>query len=62
MLRLGCVKNSESLRTEQNPEDISKIVFSEEVLRPANTTIFLRTDRTDGDTGEVILVTTGVTL
>jgi hypothetical protein len=62
MLSLGCVKNSESLRTEQNPKDITKIVFSEEVLHPANTTSFLRTDRTDCDPGVIILVATGVRL
>ena len=37
-----------SLGTEQNPEDSSKILFSEEVLR-------LRIDYTD-DSGKIILV------
>ena len=37
--------------TEQNPEDSSKIVFSEEVLPLANNPSFLRIDHTD-DSGK----------
>ena len=43
-----------SLGTEQNPEDSSKIVFSEEILRLANQASFLPTDHTR-DSGKIIL-------
>jgi hypothetical protein len=46
------------LGTEQNPEDSSKIVFSEEVLRRANNSSFLRIDHTD-DSGKRILLFAG---
>ena len=51
-----------SLGIEQNPEDSSKIIFSEEVLHLANISRLLRTDRTDGSPGEIILVATDVRL
>ena len=44
--------------TEQNPEDSSKTVFTEEVLRLANNSSFLRIDHTD-DSAKRILVFAG---
>jgi hypothetical protein len=59
---LNISRTAKSLGTEQNPEDSSKIVFSEEFLRLENNSSVLRTDRTDGDPGEIILVATDVRL
>jgi hypothetical protein len=42
-----CKERRKVLGTEQNPEDSSKIVFPEEVLRLANNSCFLRIDHTD---------------
>jgi hypothetical protein len=42
-----CKERRNVLDTEQNPEDSSKIVFSEDVLRRANHSSFLRIDHTD---------------
>jgi hypothetical protein len=50
-----CKEQRNVLGTEQNLEDSSKIVFSEEVLRRANNSCFLRIDHTD-DSGKVILL------
>ena len=41
--------------TEQNPEDSSKIVFSEDVLLLSNNSIFLLIDQTD-DSEKIVLV------
>jgi len=51
------VKDGEKfLGTEQNPEDSSKIVFSEDVLRLGRgDSVFLRVDHTDDGTGKIIL-------
>ena len=51
-----------SLGTERNPGDSSKIIFLEEVLHLANNSRFFRTDRTDSDPEEIILVATDVRL
>jgi len=40
--------------TEQNPEDSSKIIFSEDVLLLSNNASFLLVDHTD-DLGKIIL-------
>ena len=62
MLRLDYVKNGEqNLGTQQNPEDSSKILFSEEVLRMANDSSFLPADHNE-DSGNIILVVAGVRL
>jgi hypothetical protein len=53
-----CKERRKVLGTEENPEDISKIVFPEEVLRLANNSSFLRIDHTDGS-GKRILVFAG---
>jgi hypothetical protein len=53
-----CKERRNVLGTEQNPEDISNIVFSEKVLHWANNSSFLRTDHTD-DSGERIFVFAG---
>ena len=50
-----CKEQRNVLGTEQNLEDSSKIVFSEEVLRRANNSCFLRIDHTD-DSGKIILL------
>jgi len=50
-----CQDWRKSLGTEQNPEDSSKTVFMEDVLRMANNFRFLRTDHTD-DQGKIIFV------
>lgn len=42
-----CQLRRNGLGTGQNPEDISKIVFSEEVLRLSNNSGFLLSDHTD---------------
>ena len=42
-----CQERRKGLGTGQNPEDISKIVFPEEVLRLSNNSGFLLTDHTD---------------
>jgi hypothetical protein len=42
-----CKEWPKGLGNEQNTEDSSKIVFSEEVLRQANNSSFLRIDQTD---------------
>jgi hypothetical protein len=44
--------------TEQNPEDSSQTAISEEVLRLANNSSFLRIDHTD-DSRKIILVFAG---
>jgi hypothetical protein len=62
MFRRDYVKNGEQkLGTQQNPENSSKILFSEEVLRLANNSSFLPADHTD-DSGNVILAVAGVRL
>ena len=43
-----CQERRKILGTAQNPEDNSKIVFAEEVLRLANNSSFLRIDHTEG--------------
>ena len=53
-----CKERRKVLGTEQNPEDSSKIVFPEKVLRLANNSSFLRIDHTD-DSGKKILVFAG---
>jgi hypothetical protein len=62
MLRLDYTKNYEqNLGTQQSPEDKTKILFSKEVLRPANNSSFLPADHTE-DSGNIILVFAGVRL
>jgi hypothetical protein len=46
------------LGTAQSPEDNSKVVFSEDVLRPANNSSFLRIHHTD-DSGNDLLSSLG---
>jgi hypothetical protein len=53
-----CKERRKVLGTEQNPEDSSKIIFPEEVLRLANNSSFLRIDHTD-DSGKRFLVFAG---
>jgi hypothetical protein len=55
MLRHDYVKNSEqNLGTQQNPEERSTILFSEEVLRLPNNSSFLPADHPE-DSGNIIL-------
>jgi hypothetical protein len=53
-----CKERRRVLRTEPNPENSSKIVFSEEVLSLANNSSLLRIDHSD-DSGKIILVCAG---
>jgi hypothetical protein len=50
-----CKERQRVLATEPNPEDSSKIIFSEEVLRLANDSSSLRIDHS-ADSGKIILV------
>jgi hypothetical protein len=50
-----CKARRRVLGTEPNPENSSKIVFSEEVLSLANNSSLLRIDYSD-DSGKIILV------
>jgi len=61
-VKISVSRKAKSLGAEKNPEDSSKIVFSEDVLHLANNSSFLRNDRTEGDPGEIILFVTGVRL
>jgi hypothetical protein len=53
-----CEETAKGLGTEQTTEDCSKKYFSEEVLRQANNSSFLRIDHTD-DSAKRILVFAG---
>jgi hypothetical protein len=53
-----CKERRNFLDSEQHPEDISKIVFSEEVLRRANNSRPFRIHRTD-NSGTIILFFAG---
>jgi hypothetical protein len=50
-----CQERRKPLGTEEIPKDIPKIVFSEDILRVANNSSFLRIVHTD-DSGKIILV------
>jgi hypothetical protein len=50
-----CKERRNVLRTEENPEDNSKIVFSEEVLLLENNSSLLRIDHTD-NSGKTIFI------
>jgi hypothetical protein len=50
-----CQDWRKGLGTDQNPEDSSKTVFTEDVLRLASNFSFLRTDHSD-DSGKIIFV------
>lgn len=52
------LRTAKILGAEENPEDSSKIIFSEDVLRLENNSIFLRIDHTD-DSGIITFVFAG---
>jgi predicted Mrr-cat superfamily restriction endonuclease len=54
-----CKEQGNVLGTEQNPEDSSKIVSSEDVLRLENNSSFLRIDHTDESEKGILLVFVG---
>jgi hypothetical protein len=59
MLRLDYVKNNETFWVLSKIRKSSKIVFSEEVLRRANNSSFLRIDQTDNSGKRILLVFAG---
>ena len=54
-VKIRLLRMAEVVGTEQNPEDSSKIVFSEDVLRLSNNSSFFPIDHTD-DSEKIILV------
>ena len=56
-----CQERRKGVGTDQNPEDSSKILFAEQLLRLANNSSFLRLDHTEDsgkaeESGKVLFV------